>query len=90
MPTYDPSRSSKSSRIVVGAIALAAIALSLAPIARAQTENTVYNFGVKGGPYDPYSGVVLDKSGNLYSTTEWGGTGQACQGGCGTVFEVEP
>lgn len=27
---------------------------------------------------------------SLYSTTLWGGTGQACQGGCGTVFETDP
>lgn len=84
MPTYDPSPSSKTFRIVVGAIALAASALGIAPSARAQTENTVYNFGVKGGPYDPYSGVVLDKSGNLYGVTPSGGSGQ------GVVYKLAP
>jgi uncharacterized repeat protein (TIGR03803 family) len=38
----------------------------------------------------PAANLVFDKAGNLYSTTQWGGTGQSCQGGCGTVFEVEP
>jgi hypothetical protein len=38
----------------------------------------------------PTASLTLDSRGNLYSTTEWGGTGQSCQGGCGTVFEVEP
>jgi hypothetical protein len=45
------------------------------------------------GPPDgdhPTAGLVLDSKGNLYSTTVWGGTGQSCQGGCGTVFEVSP
>ena len=38
----------------------------------------------------PTAGLVLDKTGNLYGTTQWGGSGQSCQGGCGTVFEVSP
>jgi hypothetical protein len=38
----------------------------------------------------PTAGLIFDSRGNLYSTTEWGGTGSSCQGGCGTVFEVEP
>jgi hypothetical protein len=33
--------------------------------------------------------LIFDKLGNIYSTTEQGGTG-ACSGGCGTVFEVSP
>jgi len=38
----------------------------------------------------PTASLTFDGRGNLYSTTEWGGTGQPCEGGCGTVFEVEP
>jgi hypothetical protein len=37
----------------------------------------------------PAAGLTFDKQGNLYSTTQQGGTG-ACSGGCGTVFEVSP
>jgi uncharacterized repeat protein (TIGR03803 family) len=45
------------------------------------------------GPPDgdfPAASLVFDKSGDLYGTTQGGGTGSACQGGCGTVFEVSP
>jgi hypothetical protein len=38
------------------------------------------------GPLD----LMLGMGGALYGTTEFGGTGQLCQGGCGTVFEVRP
>jgi uncharacterized repeat protein (TIGR03803 family) len=37
----------------------------------------------------PTAALIFDSKGNLYSTTEWGGTGQ-CQGGCGTVFGIAP
>jgi hypothetical protein len=46
------------------------------------------------GPPDgdfPAASLILDVSGDVYSTTQAGGTGTGCgQGGCGTVFEVEP
>jgi uncharacterized repeat protein (TIGR03803 family) len=44
------------------------------------------------GPPDGRSPTDLRfKGGNaLYGTTLYGGTGQMCQGGCGTVFEVFP
>ncbi len=34
------------------------------------------------------SGLVQGNDGNLYGTTEEGGTVQACLGGCGTVFRI--
>jgi hypothetical protein len=35
--------------------------------------------------------VIFDKAGNLFSTTQYGGTGTGCgQGNCGTVLELEP
>ena len=37
----------------------------------------------------PAANLIFDKQGNLYSTTQQGGTG-ACPGGCGTVFEASP
>ncbi len=42
----------------------------------------------KSGEY-PESGVLLDSSGNIYSTTFEGG-GTECPGGCGTLFELVP
>lgn len=45
----------------------------------------------KGGTTDgsfPYGGVTFDSKGNLYGTTEHGGSGTNCGGGCGTVYEM--
>lgn len=45
------------------------------------------------GPPDaefPAARLIFDKAGNIYSSTQNGGTGQACQGGCGAVFEISP
>jgi uncharacterized protein YceK len=44
------------------------------------------------GPPDGRSPLDLTfgKTSALYGATMWGGTGQACQGGCGTLFEVYP
>jgi len=52
--------------------------------------NSLYNF--RGAPdgFGPGAALILDKLGRLYGTTVGGGTGRACQGGCGTVFELEP
>jgi uncharacterized repeat protein (TIGR03803 family) len=38
----------------------------------------------------PAADLVFGASGRIFSTTQEGGTGQSCQGGCGTVFEVSP
>jgi uncharacterized repeat protein (TIGR03803 family) len=40
----------------------------------------------------PEGGLVLDGSGNLYGTTQYGGVPSTCGGGlgCGTVFETVP
>jgi uncharacterized repeat protein (TIGR03803 family) len=54
----------------------------------AQTETVLYSFngyGTGGAAYQPYSGVILDSSGNIYGTTFEGGTF-----GHGTVFELSP
>jgi uncharacterized repeat protein (TIGR03803 family) len=49
-------------------------------------------YGFTGSPdgAQPAAKLIFDNHGNLYSTTERGGAGQSCQGGCGTVFEVSP
>jgi uncharacterized repeat protein (TIGR03803 family) len=40
----------------------------------------------------PFDGVTLDAAGNLYGTTDAGGTANDCLFGssCGTVFEISP
>jgi len=48
------------------------------------SEVGVYSFnGSGGGPSLPYAGLIVDNSGHLYGTTEFGGTYNQ-----GTVFEV--
>jgi uncharacterized repeat protein (TIGR03803 family) len=53
------------------------------------TEQILHNFiGGSDGSY-PYGQLILDSKGNLYGTTEWGGTG-CSSSQCGTVFELSP
>jgi len=54
------------------------------------TDMTLHAF--KGGSdgANPATSLMMDQSGNLYGTTEYGGSRQACDGGCGTVFKVTP
>jgi uncharacterized repeat protein (TIGR03803 family) len=59
---------------------------------RVWTETILYNFpGSSGDGYTPV-GIIIDGSGNLYGTTEYGGTGAHCNddSGCGTAFELSP
>jgi uncharacterized repeat protein (TIGR03803 family) len=39
---------------------------------------------------NPISNIVFDASGNLYGTTLQGGSGSACNGGCGVALEITP
>jgi uncharacterized repeat protein (TIGR03803 family) len=61
----------------------------------AATEKVLHSFNglPKSGPcYHgclPYAGLIFDASGNLYGTTNLGGS-QICGSGCGTVFELTP
>jgi hypothetical protein len=50
----------------------------------------LYNFTGAPDGYQPESKLTFDATGNLYGTTQLGGTGQQCQNGCGTVFVVSP
>jgi uncharacterized repeat protein (TIGR03803 family) len=54
-------------------------------------ENVLYSFsgGADGG--NPYSGLIMDKQGNLYGTTAHGGDSNCNDGSqtpCGVVFEL--
>jgi uncharacterized repeat protein (TIGR03803 family) len=53
------------------------------------TETVLYKFTGGSDGAEPAAGLIFDQSGNLYGTTEIGGTlGAAC--GCGTIFELSP
>ncbi|HXM21312.1 MAG TPA: choice-of-anchor tandem repeat GloVer-containing protein [Terriglobales bacterium] len=53
------------------------------------TETVLYAFKENLNGNSPFAGLVLDKAGNLYGTTAWGGIG-SCEGGCGVVFKLTP
>jgi uncharacterized repeat protein (TIGR03803 family) len=53
------------------------------------THTVLHSF--RGGVNDgaqPYGGVTLDADGNLYGTTVEGGSGGACEGGCGIAYKL--
>jgi uncharacterized repeat protein (TIGR03803 family) len=53
------------------------------------TEKVLHNFGSDNDGGGPDAGLVWDNAGNLYGTTQYGGT-YCPSGGCGTVFEMTP
>jgi uncharacterized repeat protein (TIGR03803 family) len=57
------------------------------------TETVLYSFCPQAGCIDgavPVASLIMDASGNLYGTTEAGGSSPCPFGGCGTVFELTP
>ncbi len=74
--------------------AVASGTYTITPITLPQ-EKVLYSFGATandGGV--PYASLILDSKGNLYGTTEYGGTNQITYGlktvTAGTVFELSP
>ncbi len=55
------------------------------------TEQVLHSFGNGTDASAPFAGLTFDTAGNLYGTTEIGGTSGGCAPyGCGTVFELTP
>jgi len=56
-------------------------------------EKVIYDFKYYNVNHDgayPYAGVSLDKTGNLYGTTVYGGAGTSCPpGSCGAVYRLK-
>jgi uncharacterized repeat protein (TIGR03803 family) len=78
------------SRIRLAEIAAAAFAVVFllgtvpTPRAQAQTLTVLYSFSSGTDGANPYAGLVMDKAGNLYGTTYFGGSS-----GYGTVFMLD-
>jgi uncharacterized repeat protein (TIGR03803 family) len=52
-------------------------------------ETVLHSFvGFSDGAY-PSGGLVMDADGIIYGTTQEGGSGTSCWGGCGTVFKLD-
>jgi uncharacterized repeat protein (TIGR03803 family) len=54
------------------------------------TESVLYSFQGGNDGVDPISGVIMDKTGDLYGTTFLGGSNDCDQSGCGIAFELTP
>ncbi len=52
-------------------------------------ETILYSFGVYPDGEWPSGGLTMDAEGNIYGTTQEGGTSTSCWGGCGTVFKLD-
>jgi uncharacterized repeat protein (TIGR03803 family) len=57
------------------------------------SEKVLYNFcsldGCADGLYPARGPLVMDAAGNLYGTTDSGGSSHNCDGGCGVVFKLD-
>ena len=82
------------SRAATAAMAIAIVFALMVVVnqsAQAQTYKVLYNFTGGQDGAEPFAGLVMDNTGNLYGTAEYGGqTGGTCGDhyGCGTVFKL--
>ncbi|MFL6691273.1 MAG: choice-of-anchor tandem repeat GloVer-containing protein [Alphaproteobacteria bacterium] len=59
-------------------------------VTRGGTETVLHSFAGGSDGFGPYGGVVVDKDGNVYGSTSYGG-GSGCSGnGCGIIFKLTP
>jgi uncharacterized repeat protein (TIGR03803 family) len=52
-------------------------------------ETILYSFRGSPDGSAPSGGLAMDADGNLYGTTQEGGTETSCWGGCGTLFKLD-
>lgn len=91
MPTLVPGRKLPAARVWKRIPLIFLLSCTFATASFAQTFTVLYSFtgGADGG--NPSEGLVFDPAGNLYGTTQYGGTGNCTQyglHGCGTMFKV--
>jgi uncharacterized repeat protein (TIGR03803 family) len=53
-------------------------------------EKVLYSFGGGDDGWNPLAGLIMDRAGNLFGTTEFGGHSGCGSLNCGTVFELAP
>src|ERR1700685_781249 len=70
-------------RTILLAISIAFLLL-LPRSTQAQTFHVIYTFTGHSNAQNPIAGVTLDRQGNVYGTTAWGG-----EDAPGTVYELE-
>jgi uncharacterized repeat protein (TIGR03803 family) len=76
-------------RAILTACAIVALAIVIPGPASAQTYSVIHNFtGGRDGAV-PDAGVTIDAAGNLYGTTEEGGSGYRGSG-FGAIYELKP
>jgi len=66
------------------------VVYELTPSNGGWTQSVLYSFTGGNDGAHPWAGVILDQSGNLYGTTEFGGNSTSCPSGCGVVYELLP
>ena len=68
------------------------VTFELTPSGGGYTESILHSFGNGTDGRAPLAGIVLDSAGNVYGTTDLGGSGspQTCHGSCGTVYQLTP
>jgi uncharacterized repeat protein (TIGR03803 family) len=82
------SEVSRTRSLAANAVAWAIVlvfAAMIVPSARAQTFTVLYTFTDTTQGWQPDAAPILDAAGNLYGTTQFGGTA----GGFGTVFKLD-
>jgi uncharacterized repeat protein (TIGR03803 family) len=91
MPTSKPAHKLPTFRFWSVTALIFVCSCTVATPTFAQTFSLLYSFTGGADGASPSEGLVLDSAGNLYGTTQSGGTGNCTQygwSGCGTVFKV--
>jgi hypothetical protein len=88
---------SRAAAATLALMILLVMSVAAAPAAHAQTFTVLHNFeGGEGA--QPQAGLIMDRAGNFYGTTPYGGDTEACSGeagggglppGCGVVYKLK-